>query len=138
MNQFTMCLKCFEPVQRGWQHTHHIRTCNGRPGATNFREAKTTQQHKQEDQRNEEPSEVNAPDNSQLAVEDEDIHEGAIMPTDGVERKRTNEKLRLLLTPKTKEIVEFLRTAEMGEGCSREHAQGWLDYHKKKGSLSAQ
>jgi hypothetical protein len=30
-----------------------------------------------------------------------------------------------------------LATAEKGEGCSREHAQGWLDYHHAKGGPSA-
>jgi hypothetical protein len=42
-----------------------------------------------------------------------------------------------LLSPKTLEIIEFLGTAEMGQGCSREYAQGWLDYQKKKGGASA-
>jgi hypothetical protein len=46
-------------------------------------------------------------------------------------------KLRVWLTPKTQEIIEFLETAEKGEGCSREHAQGWLDYQKRKGGASA-
>jgi hypothetical protein len=41
-------------------------------------------------------------------------------------------KSRVLLPPKTIEILEFLGTAEMGEGCSREHAQGWLDCQKKR------
>ena len=44
---------------------------------------------------------------------------------------------RVHFAPKTLEILEFLGTSEMGEGCSREHAQGWLDYIKKKGGASA-
>jgi len=44
---------------------------------------------------------------------------------------------RVHFAPKTLEILEFLGTSEMGEGCSREHAQGWLDYIKKKGGVSA-
>ena len=46
-------------------------------------------------------------------------------------------KPRVTFGPKTLEILEFLATAEMGEGSSREHAQGWLDYQKKKGGASA-
>jgi hypothetical protein len=46
-------------------------------------------------------------------------------------------KYRSPLGEKSKEILDFLRTAEMGEGCSREHAQGWLDYHHRKGGRSA-
>ena len=41
------------------------------------------------------------------------------------------------LSLKSKEILSFLATAEKGEGCSREHAQGWLDYHHAKGGPSA-
>ncbi len=44
---------------------------------------------------------------------------------------------RTSLSLKTKEILSFLATAEKGEGCSREHAQGWLDYHHAKGGPSA-
>ena len=41
------------------------------------------------------------------------------------------------LTSTTREILEFLATAEKGEGTSREHAQAWLDYHHAKGAPSA-
>ena len=66
------------------------------------------------------------------------MHQGGTMPADEVGRQRAKENLRVLFSPKTREILEFLGTAEIGEGCSREHAQGWLDYHKKKGGPSAQ
>ncbi len=46
-------------------------------------------------------------------------------------------KHRTSFGDKTIEILEFLETAEMGEGSSREHAQGWLDYHHRKGGRSA-
>ena len=139
MSQSTMCLKCFEPVQKGWQQKYHLQECKGRPDATNFTQAKTTLQHMREaSQPNQELAEVNAPGEIEMAVQDEDMHQGDTMPADEVGRQRAKEKLRVLFTPKTREIVEFLGTAEMGEGCSREHAQGWLDYHKKKGGASAQ
>ena len=35
---------------------------------------------------------------------------------------------RVSLLPKTKKILNFLATAERGEGCSREYAQSWLDF----------
>lgn len=35
---------------------------------------------------------------------------------------------RVSLLPKTKKIINFLATAERGEGCSREYAQSWLDF----------
>ncbi len=60
------------------------------------------------------------------------MHQGATLRADVVERERAKKKLRVFFTPKTSEILEFLGTAEMGEGCSREHAQGWLNYQKKK------
>ena len=44
---------------------------------------------------------------------------------------------RVSLSPRTKEIVTFLATAERGEGCSRENAQCWLDYQKAKGGQNA-
>ncbi len=63
------------------------------------------------------------------------MHQGGSRATDEVGGQRAKEKLRVLFSPKTTEILEFLGTAEMGEGCSREHAQGKLP--KKKGGYSA-
>jgi hypothetical protein len=53
------------------------------------------------------------------------------------EAQRAILPLRTSLSLKSKEILSFLATAEKGEGCSREHAQGWLDYHHAKGGPSA-
>ena len=75
---------------------------------------------------------------NQLADTDQDLHQGGTTATDEIGRQRAKDQLRVLMSPKTREILEFLETAEMGEGCSREHAQGWLDYQKKKGGQSAQ
>ena len=46
-------------------------------------------------------------------------------------------RTRSALSTQTKVILKFLATAEKGEGCSREHAQGWLDYHHAEGGPSA-
>ncbi len=53
------------------------------------------------------------------------------------EAQRAVVPFRSSLSLKSKEILSFLATAEKGEGCSREHAQGWLDYHHAKGGPSA-
>jgi len=131
-----MCLKCFEPVQKGWQQTHHLQQCRGTPDTTIFTQAKTTLQHNQDDHTNQD-DQVDDPGENQLADNNQDMHQGGTIATDEVGGQRAKEKLRVLFTPKTLEILEFLGTAEKGEGCSREHAQGWLDYHTKKGGPSA-
>ncbi len=133
-----MCLKCFEPVQKGWQQKHHMQQCRGQPDSTNFTQAKTKLQHNIDDHTNQEETAVDAPGEIQLRDQDEEMHQGGTIATDEEGGQRAKEKLRVLFSPKTKEILEFLATAEMGEGCSREHAQGWLDYQKTKGGQSAQ
>ncbi len=131
-----MCLKCFEPVQKGWQQTHHMQQCRGRPDTTNFTQGKAALQHNIDDHTNQEVPEVDDPGEHQLADKEQDMHQGSSRATDEVEGQRAKEKLRVFFFPKTTEILEFLGTAEMGEGCSREHAQGWLDrLPKKKGWL---
>jgi hypothetical protein len=132
MSQSTMCLKCFEPVQKGWNQVHHIQQCRGRPNSTNFTQAKATLQHNIDDHPNQELTEVDDPGENQLADKEQDMDQGGIIATDVLGGQRAKEKLRVLFSPKTREILEFLGTAEMGEGCSREHAQGWLDYQKTK------
>ena len=115
-----------------------MRQCTGRPDATNFTQAKITLKPTIEDQPNHELFEVNAAGDYHLADIDEDMHQGATLPAEEVRRERPEGKLLVVLSPKTREILEFLGTAEMGEGCSREHAQGWLNYQKKKGGPNAQ
>ena len=137
MPHTTMCLKCFEPVQKGWHQTHHLQQCRGTPDTTNLTQAKTTLQHNIDNHTNQELTEVDDPGENQLADKDQDMHQGGTIFTDEVGGQRAKEKLRLYFTPKTREILEFLGTAEKGEGCSREHAQGWLDYQKKKGGQTA-
>ena len=127
-----MCLKCFEPVQKGWHQTHHLQHCRGPTDTTNSTQAKTTLQHNIDDHTNQEVNEVDVAGEHQLADNDQEMHQGGTIATEEVVGQRANEKLRSQLTPKTREILEFLGTAEKGEGCSREHAQGWLDYQKKK------
>jgi hypothetical protein len=112
-----------------------MQLCRGRPDSTNFTQAKTTLQHNIDDHTNEAVTEVDDPVENQLAVGD--MHQGGTIATDEVGVQPTKERLRVLFTSKTREILEFLRTAEMGEGCSREHAQGWLDYQNERWSKCA-
>jgi hypothetical protein len=100
-------------------------------------QAKTTLQHNIDNHTNQELTEVDDPGENQLADKDQDMHQGGTIATDEVGGQRAKAKLRLYFTPKTREILEFLGTAEKGEGCSREHAQGWLDYQKQKGGQNA-
>ena len=131
MSESTMCLKCFEPVQIGWQQKHHIRQCTGRPDATNFILAKETVEPTGEDQPNnellqqEDIQQEETISSQRETILGEDIQQEATLGADEVEREPAKKKLRVFFSPKTNEILEFLGTAEMGEGCSREHAQGW-------------
>ncbi len=79
-----------------------------------------------------------APDTApDQCLTDEQTDQQQMILEDPVENQRPAMcKSRVFFTPKTIEILEFLGTAEMGEGCSREHAQGWLDYQKQKGGAS--
>ncbi len=115
-----------------------MQQCRGQPDSTNFTQAKTKLQHNIDDHTNQEETAILAPGENQLRDKDEEVHQCGTIATDDVGGQRAKEKLRVLFSPKTREILEFLATAEMGEGCSREHAQGWLDYQKQKGGQSAQ
>jgi hypothetical protein len=129
-----MCLKCFEPVQRGWKQAHHTQQCSGWPAPNNFTQGKTTLQPSKDDQHsNEQLTKEDGPRQDEQEDEGQDMHQGGDKATHVVRVHPAPEKLRASISPKTKAILDFLRTAEMGEGCSREHAQGWLDYHKKNG-----
>jgi hypothetical protein len=138
MPGITMCIKCFEPVQVGWKQAHHTQHCKGRPAPTNFTQVKKTLQHPKDDQDTNEQL-TNVDDSRQDEQEDEgqDMHLGGDTAIHEVGVYAAPAQLWASITPKTKEILEFLSTAEMGEGCSREHAQAWLDYHKKKGGPSS-
>ncbi len=115
-----------------------MQQCRGRPDTTTVTQGKATLQHNIDDHTNQEVTEVEDPGENQLADKDQEMHQGGTRATDEVGGQRAKEKLRVLFSPKTREILEFLETAEMGEGCSREHAQAWLDYQKNKGGQSAQ
>ena len=141
MSQMNMCLQCFQPVDRGWKMVHHVKHCRGRPVMNNLTQSRVPLVQDV----GEEPSQDNteALDQGTCAashvVEDNSqaLDQGTCAASHVVGLQPARVKLRVWLTPKTQEIIEFLETAEKGEGCSREHAQGWLDYQKRKGGANA-
>ena len=102
---------------------HHMKHCRGRPVTNNLTQSRVPLVQ----DLGEEPPQ----DNTQA------LDQGTSAASHVVGLQPAPVKLRVWLTPKTQEIIEFLETAEKGEGCSREHAQGWLDYQKRKGGASA-
>ena len=128
-----MCDQCSEPFQKGWQMFHHKKTCKGKRQRTQCAQS-TASLHDTDDvsfeglvhdqETNHEPvAALNAPEAEPLNAP---VAEPAI-----VKLKRVS------LSPRMKEIVTFLATAERGEGCSRENAQCWLDYQHAKGGQNA-
>ena len=112
---------------------HHKKTCKGKRQRTQC-EQSTASLHDTDDvsfeglvhdqETNHEPvAALNAPEAEPLNAP---VAEPAI-----VKLKRVS------LTPRMKEIITFLATAERGEGCSRENAQCWLDYQHAKGGQNA-
>ena len=109
-----MCLQCNQLVGKGWALFNHMKQCRGLPDTTYLAPVEA-QEHCLMDEHN---------DDQQMILEDLVDNQRPAMGT-----------TRVHFAPKTLEILEFLGTSEKGEGCSREHAQGWLDYIKKKGGV---
>jgi hypothetical protein len=137
MSQMNMCLKCFEPVEKGWKMVHHMKNCKGEPAPDNFTQVNALVASYTSDDPYEAETEVPDPNDDQRQDKPQDLQPGVSRASDQVGLMPVRVKPRVTFGPKTLEILEFLATAEMGEGSSREHAQGWLDYQKKKGGASA-
>ena len=112
----SMCLKCNQLVGKGWAMIHHMKQCRGLTDTSDLAPVEAPE-HCLMDEQN---------DDQQMILEDLVDSQRPAMGTS-----------RVHFDPKTLEILEFLGTSEKGEGCSREHAQGWLDYIQKKGGVSA-
>ena len=137
MSQTSMCTKCSEYFITGWKMHHHKKICRGIRGSSNL-----TPLHLDEGQHDKEAlSDDDQPEANDLHITplyqseayDLPITEPGILPGAQLSIVRT----RSALSTQTKVILKFLATAEKGEGCSREHAQGWLDYHHAEGGPSA-
>ena len=139
MARMTMCIQCGEMIERGWAMFNHAKQCRGRKkppnnvGKANQRaKANDGFTDKHTDQLQHDDSEEEPRQGKRQRLEESDCTDLHL-----VGQQFSKQKSRVTLGPKTREILEFLGTAEMGEGCSREHAQGWLNYHKRKGGVSA-
>ena len=128
MAQLNMCLQCLEPKGRGWAMFHHAKHCKGRSDKPNNfaqagQQAEANECHTDE-HTDQQLTEVDVPvddarqDRKRQRLELRDCTDLHLVG--GQPSKR---KSRVSIGPRTREILEFLGTAEMGEGCSREHAQ---------------
>ena len=142
-SQNTMCLQCFTPVPAGWQMVHHKRSCTGKLDANNFTQSSASQPCHTEDRYNLEEND-SLQRTEELGLEEQamsleeqvgnlPVADPAILPA----AQPAMVACRPWLSLKTKEIISFLETAEWGEGCSREHAQRWLDREHVKGGPAA-
>ena len=142
MAQLNMCLQCLEPQGRGWAMYHHAKHCRGRSDKPNHfaqagqqaeaNECRTDEHTDQQLNEVDDPVDDARQDRKRQRLEVSDCTDLHL-----VGQQPSKRKSRVSIGAKTREILEFLGTAEMGEGCSREHAQGWLKYHKKKGGVSS-
>ena len=124
-SQSMLCLQCSEPFQTGWQMFHHKKSCKGKRQRTQCPQT-TASVHDTDDLSTQEELHEQEPNHEPAATFTLPVAEPAVL-----------QLKRLSLTLKTKEILTFLQTAESGEGCSREHAQCWLNYQHAKGGQNA-
>ena len=127
--QITQCLLCLQPVKKGWSQQNHKKFCMGAPATNKCSKTKRTAGVDRED------------DDSQKYHEAQDsgLDSACEMARDEGDAL-TNDVLvmaepitKYFLGQKTRAILKFLDRAEKGEGCSREKAQSWLDYHHEEG-----
>jgi hypothetical protein len=128
-----MCLQCNEPFQTGWMMFHHKKVCTGKRS----KKLVTQIQDCLNDPGKQEQDAVGRSDHDLGQAESQRQEAVGCIALAVPGAHPVIYKHRTSFGDKTIEILEFLQTAEMGEGSSREHAQGWLDYHHRKGGRSA-
>ncbi len=123
--------------QKGWGQHNHKKFCMGAPATNKGSKTKTTDEVDTEDDDNHKHHEraVEGHDEAQDSGLDFGCemapYEGEALLNDVLVMAEPIRKYRL--GQKTRAILKFLDTAEKGEGCSREKAQSWLDYHHEEG-----
>ena len=136
MAQATQCVHCLQPVKKGWGQLNHKKICMGAPATYKVPQTKTANQVDTEDN-DDNHNILEMEGEGQDEAQDTGLHFGfGMAPYESVAvlNDVMAEPIRKArLGPKTLEILTFLDTAEKGEGCSREKAQSWLDYHHMKG-----
>jgi hypothetical protein len=137
MPRTQLCLDCSETFNTGWTFFHHKKLCQGNqrgqaltPTPVTMNECMDSPCKQKEDARGEKHHDLGEEQSQDL------VEGGGIAPDVPVAQPAIYFH-RSLLGDKTKEILDFLGTAEMGDGCSREHAQGWLDYQHRNGGRNA-
>ena len=121
---------------------HHKKTCNGKRQRFQCAES-TTLLHDTDDVSFEglvHDQELHGTDDVSfegLVQDQETNHEPVAALNAPVAHPTIVQVKRVSLSPRMKEILTFLATAERGEGCSRENAQCWLDYQHAKGGQNA-
>jgi hypothetical protein len=136
MAQATQCVHCLQPVKKGWGQLNHKKICMGAPATYKVSQTKTANQvdtevddnhniHEMEGEGQDEAHEMEGEGQDEMEGEGQDEAVLNDVMAEPIRKAR--------LGPKTLEILTFLDTAEKGEGCSREKAQSWLDYHHMKG-----
>lgn len=135
--QITQCLLCLQPVKKGWSQQNHKKFCMGAPATNKCSKTKRTAGVDREDDDNQKYHEraVEGHDEAQDSGLDSACEmardEGEALMNDVLVMAEPITKY--FLGQKTRAILKFLDTAEKGEGCSREKAQSWLDYHRAEG-----
>ena len=140
MAQVTQCVVCLRPVKKGWGQLNHKKFCMGTPARIKGSKTKTTNEVDTEYDHNHNQHEMEAEGHDEAQDSGLDSVCSGMAPYESVALLNdvTAEPLRKsCLGPKTLEILTFLDTAERGEGCSREKAQSWLDYHHRKGGANS-
>jgi len=137
MPRTQLCLDCSETFNTGWTFFHHKKLCQGNrrgqaltPTPVTMNECMDSPCKQKEDARGEKHHDLGE-------EQSQDLGEGGGIAPDVPVAQPAIYFHRSLLGDKTKEILDFLGTAEMGDGCSREHAQGWLDYQHRNGGRNA-
>ena len=114
-----MCTKCSKLFHKGWQMFHHKKICKGiRERSISVPTNDDAGQHDKEPQVEQDQDERVHEDRDPGAAMDQPLTTLAIVPVAQIPMLRN----RSALSTKTREILTFLAPAEMGEGCSREHA----------------
>ena len=137
MAQTALCLQCSDTFPTGWAFVHHQRQCKGKRPTKKLRPTPATIQESSDGAGKQDAGAVKATNHDLGQDQSQHVEESTGITADVMVAQPAILKYRSSLGEKSKEILDFLRTAENGEGCSRAHAQGWLDYHHRKGGRSA-
>jgi len=137
MKRATICLVCSQKVGQGFALINHKRLCKSRVNVNPPAQQEVINQQLQELP---DPLESHAHgDDPEEQHQDQDIvpQDPDIDPMAQLPQLTQRNRLFRKLSPEVKEAMQFLAMCDTGEGCSREMAQAFLKYHRRKGGPSA-